>query len=256
MSIFWLQQTMADVPTGNAWLCAQEALRLSGIKFAKRRNDWRLGRWTAKRAIAAYLGWRAESHVLNDIEIRPAASGAPEAFVADQRAALAISLSHCAGRAIAAVVPCEVAVGCDLETIEPRIDAFITDYFIAAEQLLLQQAPASERPALVTLLWSAKESALKALGQGLRLDTRSICVHVGDGREVSGNVAGRFQMASRPEILYPACEPGHAGWHALQVVCRDSDRTFYGWWHATSDFVRTLVADARMLPPVLLNPRL
>lgn len=55
MSIFWLQQTMADVPTDNAWLCAREVLRLSEMKFTKRCNDWRLGRWTAKCAISEYL---------------------------------------------------------------------------------------------------------------------------------------------------------------------------------------------------------
>jgi 4'-phosphopantetheinyl transferase len=190
MSIFWLQQTMADLPTDNSWLCANEALRLSGIKFPKRRNDWRLGRWTAKCAIAAYLGWCVESSFLDKIEIRPATSGAPEAFIADRRAALGISLSHCGGRAIAAVAPSEMAVGCDLERIEPRIDAFITDYFTPEEQLLIQLASASTKPALATLLWSAKESALKALCQGLRLDTRSLSVNVGDGQGISGYLAG------------------------------------------------------------------
>jgi 4'-phosphopantetheinyl transferase len=252
MSIFWLQQTMADVPTDNAWLCANEALRLSGMKFAKRRNDWRLGRWTAKCAVAAYLGCGVENSVLEEIEIRPAASGAPEAFIAAQRAAFGISLSHCGGTAIAAVAPSGMAVGCDLETIEPRIAAFVTDYFTPEEQLLVQQAPASDRSALVNLLWSAKESALKALGQGLRLDTRSICVNLGDRRGISE----AFQMASRQGIQHPPCQPAHAGWRALQVFCSNSDRTFHGWWQTTTDCVRTLVASAPLLPPVLLNPRL
>lgn len=256
MSIFWLQQTMADVPTDNAWLCANEELRLSGMSFAKRRNDWRLGRWAAKCAIAACMGWPAEASFLGDIEIRAATSGAPEVFIAGQRAGLALSLSHCAGRAIAAVVSADVSVGCDLERIEPRIDAFVTDYFTPEEQSLVKEASAFDRPALVSLLWSAKESALKALGQGLRLDTRCISVNIGDSRGISGNVALSFQGAHLPGTQHAACDNGRGDWRALQVFYRNGDRMFYGWWQATRDFVRTLVADAPLLPPVLLNSRL
>lgn len=256
MSIFWLQQTVADLPTDNAWLCANERLRLSAMKFTKRRNDWRLGRWTAKCAIAAYLGWRTESSVLDRIEIRAATSGAPEAFIAEQRAALGVSLSHCAGRAIAAVVSSEAAVGCDLETIEPRLDAFVRDYFTSEEQLLVENMPAPSRPALVTLLWSAKESALKALGQGLRLDTRSISVNVGNGQGIFRHLPADSQMASVQGIQHAFCGPGQAGWRVFRVSCSNTDRTFQGWWQATSEFVQTVVTDAQLLPPVLLYPRL
>ena len=55
MQIYWLEQTEADVPAGEEWLSPSEALRSNAIPFAKRRNDWRLGRWTAKSAWAAYL---------------------------------------------------------------------------------------------------------------------------------------------------------------------------------------------------------
>lgn len=256
MSIFWLQQTMADVPTDNSWLCAPEVLRLSGMKVAKRCKDWRLGRWTAKRAIAAYLGWCPEQSSLNQIEIRPASSGAPEPFIAGQRAAFGVSLSHRAGQAIAALAPSRVAVGCDLEKIEPRLDAFVTDYFTPEEQLLVENMPAPSRPALVTLLWSAKESALKALGQGLRLDTRSISVNVGNGQGMSRHLPAGFQMARDQGNQHALCGPGQAGWLPLQVCCRDSGRTFYGWWETNSDLVRTLVTDAQLPPPVLLNPQL
>jgi len=256
MSIFWLEQTMSDVPTDNAWLSANEALRLSGMKFLKRRSDWRLGRWTAKCAVAAYFGWRAESGFLDEIEIRSAMSGAPEPFIAEQRAALGVSLSHCGGRAIAAVVPSEVVVGCDLEKIEPRIHAFVSDYFTSEEQLVVENIPAPSQPALVTLLWSAKESALKALCEGLRLDTRSISVNLGDERGISGQLAAGFKMAGGQAIHHPLCGPGPADWLPLQVCCRDSGRTFYGWWQTTSDLVRTLVTDAPLPPPVLLNPQL
>lgn len=253
MSIFWLQQTVADLPTDNAWLCANERLRLSAMKFTKRRNDWRLGRWTAKCAIAAYLGWRTESSVLDRIEIRAATSGAPEAFIAEQRAALGVSLSHCAGRAIAAVVSSEAAVGCDLETIEPRLDAFVRDYFTSEEQLLVENMPAPSRPALVTLLWSAKESALKAMHQGLRLDTRSVLVKsVGRDRHSGYGVQTSDKHATQ-ELRPTDRECSQHEWRALQLLYTTEGRMFHGWWQSAGNFVRTMVADLPLPPPVLLG---
>ena len=55
MRVFWLEQTEADVPPSNDWLGPAELDRCNAFRFAKRRNDWRLGRWTAKCALAAYL---------------------------------------------------------------------------------------------------------------------------------------------------------------------------------------------------------
>ena len=51
----WLQQSEEDVSTCDDWLSGDEAIVLRGLRFAKRRSDWRLGRWTAKCAVAAYL---------------------------------------------------------------------------------------------------------------------------------------------------------------------------------------------------------
>ena len=85
------------------------------MRFAKRRDDWRLGRWTAKRALAAYLNLPSNPQTLADIEIRPAPSGAPEVFVANKPAAVTISLSHRGGVAACAVAPSGMELGCDLE---------------------------------------------------------------------------------------------------------------------------------------------
>lgn len=228
MNVFWLQKTEADVPTEDGWLCANEALRLSHMPFAKRRADWRLGRWTAKCAVAACMGRSIETAFLSEIEIRQALSGVPEVFLAGQPAALAISLSHRAGVAMAAVVPSAIALGCDLEIIEPRTGTFIADYFTHEEQVLVACTPMLDRPALVALLWSAKESALKALQQGLRLDTRSVLVN-------------RVGLERSPNQ-----------WSPLQVLYTSHSRTFYGWWQRADNLVRTLVAGSPLFPPISL----
>ena len=156
-----------------------------GMRFEKRRADWRLGRWTAKLAVSAYYNAPCRPDCLRRFEIRPEMSGAPNVWIGTRPAPLTISLSHRAGSAVCAVAPAGVELGCDLETVEPRSPEFLADYFTAREQSLVKQAATSDRPRLVALFWSAKESALKALRLGLRVDTRRLEVRMaaaGKGR--------------------------------------------------------------------------
>lgn len=90
--VYWLEQTQADVPAENDWLSARESVCLSGLRFAKRRADWRLGRWTAKYAVTSFLNLPMDAQDLAQIEIRPASSGAPEIFIANEPAAVAVSI--------------------------------------------------------------------------------------------------------------------------------------------------------------------
>jgi 4'-phosphopantetheinyl transferase len=152
MQVYWLEQTEADLPAGNDWLSASEAARLRTFRFAKRRNDWRLGRWTAKSAVAHFLKVPADPQVLASLEIRSAPSGAPEVFFQNNPAAVAISLSHRAGIAACAVTGSNGVLGCDLEIIEPRSDAFLTDYFTTEEQSFVVGNCAGDRSLLLALL--------------------------------------------------------------------------------------------------------
>ncbi len=140
MDVYWLERSAADLPAHNDWLSASDRTRLEGMRFAKRRDDWRLGRWTAKLAVAAYLDLPTDLRALAEIEVLPAPSGAPEVFLANQPAEVTISLSHRDGVAICAVADSGVDLGCDLEIVEPRSDAFVNDYFTPEEQALVAQA--------------------------------------------------------------------------------------------------------------------
>ena len=221
MDVYWAEQTQADLPARIDWLSERELATLSGLRFAKRRADWLLGRWTAKRALASYLSVPGDACALTAIELRPAPSGAPQAFLAGQPAAASISLSHRSGAAVCAVAAPGIALGCDLELIEPRTDGFIADYFTTEEQRAVAGAITEDRFCLVALLWSAKESTLKALGVGLRYDTQSVVVtplQAFDGRDDEGE-----------------------NWRPLNA--RFADRPlFHGWWQQTGEFVKTLVA--------------
>lgn len=226
MNINWLEQTVADLPAENQWLSPGEAICLGGLRFAKRSADWRLGRWTAKHAVALRLGLPTDLPALANIEIRAASSGAPEAFLYGQRAQIAISLSHSSGVALCAVAPAETTFGCDLETIEPRSAPFVNDYFTDDEKALVVYASANDRPLVLALLWSGKESALKALHVGLRLDTRCMCVSPDEWP----------QEFARD--LHPPDNPDD--WHPLHVRYSGS-RIFEGWWRVQNQLVRTIV---------------
>jgi 4'-phosphopantetheinyl transferase len=229
LDIYCLEQSEADMPADNAWLSAGETVRLESFRFPKRRSDWRLGRWTAKCAVAAYLKLPVAPARLAEIEIQARPSGAPQVIINNQVAPVEISLSHRDGVAMCAVTDAGAEIGCDLEAVEEHSQSFIADYFTEEERSVIARAPVSSRHLMISALWSAKESALKVLQQGLRADTRSVSVHL-DHRLTEDQ------------------------WYTLQVDCIQGEE-FYGWWQAAGDHVRTIVAKPRPnMPRSLRSP--
>jgi 4'-phosphopantetheinyl transferase len=228
MNVFWLEQTESDLPATDDWLSRTEVEFLSAMRFPKRRADWRLGRWTAKRALSVCLGLTFDWATAATVEILAASSGEPEAFVQGSACPVSISLSHRAGVALCTLAPASVALGCDLEVIEPHSDAFAADYFTAEEQEFIAQVSARDRSLVLSLLWSVKESTLKALHQGLRIDTRSVNVDL------------------------PLNQEGSDCWLPLRV-CYAGDSNFYGCWSRSGDLIRTIVAAVPSLHPISLE---
>ncbi len=216
MTVAWLRQDAADVPADLAWLTPAERVRLAGLRVPARRRDWLLGRWTAKRLLGASLGTAATPLAPARIEIRAAADGAPEPFVDGRPVPWTLSLSHRAGRGLCAVAPGPAALGCDLEPIEPRDPALVADYFTDPERALVAAATPADRVRLVVLLWSAKESALKAMRAGLREDPRDV-------------------------VIVPSRAAPVTAWQALAARHEPGDRSFAGWWRALDGDVLTVV---------------
>lgn len=238
--VYWLERTAADVPSNETWLSANEVNHLRTLRFAKRRADWLLGRWTAKNAVATYLGRSAEPEALADIEVRPQASGAPRAFSRDEPAPVSISLSHRAGLGACTVAPSVVLVGCDLEIAEPHSNAFLTDYFTPEEQAVVVRAEPADRVWLLSLFWSAKESAVKALGEGLRLDTRHLTVKFPEAAHCNNDDG--LQSGRSRDSFHRNC------WNPIQVH-KINGQILDGWWNRTGTVVRTvIVVPARELP--------
>ncbi len=204
------------MPEGDYWLSEGECRLLGGLRFPKRRNDWKLGRWTAKQAICAYGG--KDASFLPSLEIRAATDGSPEVFWNDGPGEVSISISHSRDRGLCVVGPAGLAVGCDLEWIEPRDEELVEDYFTAEEISYVKQTPTVDRQLIVNLIWSAKETTLKVLREGLRRDTRSVTV-----------------------IIDPRAPGGQ--WSAWSGRCLESSGTFHGWWRTLQGYVLALGSD-------------
>ena len=221
-SVAYVLGRAADVPTGDRWLTDEERAAQERFVVPVRRTAWRLGRWTAKHAVAGWLGGIPIERV--GILARGDDDGFPLVRIAGagDLAPPTVSISHRGDRACALVGPSGAALGCDLELVEPRPDGFAADWFTTAEQDLIGRAPANDRDRLVTLVWSIKESALKALGVGLRADTRDVVATIDDG----------------------SCRDG---WRPVSAIDHDG-RGFAGWWRALDDAVLVVLADGDRLP--------
>lgn len=161
---------------------------LAGLRFEKRRADWRLGRFASKAAVAIWLGVPP-----GRVEVAAAPDGAPEAWLDGRRAPASLSLSHRAGRALAVVGEADTALGCDLELVEPRSRAFLNDWLAPSERGL-PAAAGARRDIVANLLWTAKEAAAQARREGLRLDVRQA---VGELEGLSGGDARLAQARGR-----------------------------------------------------------
>jgi len=227
MTIRWLLLPASALPEGDGWLGFEERKVLASLRFAKRRSDWRLGRFVTKQALSSF----AEIDTLDRIQVIAATDGAPEVFIDGAKLDSGISISHREDLAACVISP-KATVGCDLEAVEPRTSRFVNDFFTDRERAEVENTAGPQRERLVALTWSAKESALKALRVGLHRDTRSVEVQIDD------------------------LDTNEAGWHALRATVSPEDRGFRGWWRREGGVVLTVMCEsAEAIDPEQLGAR-
>jgi 4'-phosphopantetheinyl transferase len=222
MSVSWHHARACEVPTHDEWLTDGERAVVAGLAVAKRRADWRLGRWTAKALMGAVLGVPPQR-----VEVRAADDGAPEPYVDGGMAALSLSVSHRDGVAVAAVAGLPIRVGVDLETLETRSDAFVREWLSADEQAALPPA-GTARDLAVLRCWTGKEASAKVLREGLRLDVRQATV-----------------VADSPV----------GGWTPVQVTWPTERIIHEGWWRHDDIGVLVVVTDPPTDPPAVVVSR-
>lgn len=156
------------------WLSDAEQEVYGRLRVDKRRREWLLGRWTAKCLLRSRPAWRHTPMPAITVAADP--DGAPF-YRLEHRLPLSLSISHSQGTAFCALCETHV-IGVDIERIEPRERAFVQDFLSATEIAQVEMCPPAWQDTLITVIWSLKESALKALRQGLRLDTRRVEVQI------------------------------------------------------------------------------
>jgi 4'-phosphopantetheinyl transferase len=191
--IRWLVQTTADHPLLSAdrppagLLTPAELAQYQGYLNPRRRRDWLLGRWTAKRLLQKHMALTAGFSPPSDsFTIEYDTSGAPylagthptlRGVCSNGRLALALSISHSSGYALCALASDtsgQVRIGADIEAVEARSEPFAQEFLTAAEQANVNGAPPALRDLLLTATWSAKEATLKATHLALRTDPRCV----------------------------------------------------------------------------------
>jgi 4'-phosphopantetheinyl transferase len=215
----WLAVTSRDVPAGDAWLGPDELAKQATLRFAKRRDDWRLKRWAAKQA----LGRLTHTSAPERLQVLNTEDGRPVAYDGRDPLAVTLSLTDRDGTAVCMVGPPAARLGCDLELVEPRSPTFVADWLTPPEQAAV--AAAGQPDLVANLIWSAKEAALKALAVGLRRPTRAVEVTPGP-----------------PPMSMEE-------WSPLEV--RAEEGLLRGWWRPYRAFVLTAVADGAAPPEAL-----
>jgi phosphopantetheinyl transferase len=163
-----------------------ERRRIQDMRFPLRRQSFVLGRLAAKQVLQLHPACRGVSPTQITVANRP--EGAPYALVEGMELDVSISISHSRETAVSAFLAAPgFSIGIDLEELVPRARAFQLDFFTAGEVAFVGALPDAEQVLWANCIWSAKEAVLKAMGTGLRMDSRSVAISPGGSPPESGN---------------------------------------------------------------------
>ncbi len=207
-----------------------EKRQFEALRSGKRQREWLLGRWTAKHLLQMVVEARCgELLPLDSFTIFNTPSGAPHVTCTYLNGAN-LSISHRDDAAFCAVCldgqSCSEitwgTLGVDIERVETRTGSFADDYFTGPEIERVRTAPESIQDLIITAIWSAKESALKAVNLGLSVDTRSVTCLLDVPRSIQENWA-KFDLTYDSKRLNKSVPP------------------LKGWWKTMGDYVLTCV---------------
>lgn len=154
-------------------LSPTEAQHYSQLRFAVRRQSYLLGRLAGKLLLLQqpeFAGCKP-----GDITIANNPLGMPIASVQGEAILGSFSLSHSGDLGVSAYTSTPgFTLGVDAEMLAPRSAGFVQDFFTPREVAFIATQTVDKQSEWTNQLWSAKEAVLKALGLGLRVDTRQV----------------------------------------------------------------------------------
>ena len=255
---------LPPVDQADSWLALDEQRRARAFRVPKRRDDWLVGRLNLKALLGDVLAARHhERPSPSSLLVDRLPSGAPavrrvgHGTVADNAIAgpgagpaslpLSVSNSHSHGAALAAAAWVDglaasgwrVAIGADLEWVEPRSEGFVRDFLTEPERRYCATG-GDERHLRANLVWSAKEAVLKVLQRGLNADTWWLTCLPGD------DARGREQGSPGVRL---SVEPDGGEWRPFSVWCDDrlgaTGAEFAGAWREIDGYVATIAVGVR-----------
>lgn len=178
--IYWTHSTFTQDTLNNFEeqlndiLSNEEIRSYRKLIIPKRRNEWLASRVLAKILISQVLEER--DLALCQIEIHKESSGMPYVVIEEKRVGR-LSLSHSGQTVIIAFsTDPKASVGVDVESLEQRTGQMTDLFFTPYESRWVDSLSGRTRILAQNLVWSAKESYLKAVGKGLQMDTRSVTI--------------------------------------------------------------------------------
>ncbi|MBR1457261.1 MAG: 4'-phosphopantetheinyl transferase superfamily protein [Oscillospiraceae bacterium] len=117
---------------------------------------------------------------------------------------LCFSLSHSGDLSACAVA--DRPIGLDIQMNTAYRERLAARCFTEEERRILLSSP--DRDYAFTMLWTLKESYLKAIGCGLRMPMRELSVAYAAQSEDAGSVDTRFRHAYRDGCHFAVCRPG------------------------------------------------
>ena len=168
-----------------ALLSEEERARMAAFKSPKRRQDFVLGRTSARVLLADQMGLPPEA-----VPLRVADSGAVDVEGAPYR----LSIAHADAHAVAAVA--ERPIGVDLERVRPRRPD-LHRFLLHPDEGGLLDRLAPDRTSALVLCWTLKEATLKAMRTGLRCSPKDVRLDVRPGgTSIAADVRGcRWRLA-------------------------------------------------------------
>lgn len=209
-------QLLKDVPDHLDWLHPSELKIYSAFRYVKRRNDWILGRWTAKNLVRDSC---FRDRKLSELAVLPGQNRAPFVYLNEEPQSCIVSISHSHGHSLCVSTDSTLQLGCDLEKVVQRSRAFMKDYFSLKEHQLFSSGSHNlEEQLYYTLLWSSKEALMKATRKGLSMHPLKIEV---------------FDIVHLNE-----------GWKTLKLRDLTTEMVYFGFWQVRDMMIYTIVGDS------------
>lgn len=147
----------------DAYLHLDEIDYLKTLKYEPRIRSYLIGRYAAKKAVAALLD---DNHLTN-IQIKNGVFNQP-VILHDSPKRIQVSLTHCDDLAAAIAFPEIMILGIDIEKINSSLTRTIEAELTSSEKIIASRLSCNYET-FSTIIWTLKESLSKAIKTGLAI---------------------------------------------------------------------------------------